>query len=323
MIEVVIPTRDSARWIGQNYEYYQSIGLEPLYIHDPRSVDETLEILQRHGARVIEFQRTGEWLEDGMVEYLSGKSGFDWILRIDDDEAPSVGLFNWALEHCVDSDVDVWEVSRRELHLENGQIVYTNAPTLFHTTSKPNYLNAQARLYNRNRVEFQRNMHSCGFGFSTRDWVPEAHYLVHFSAIVRSFPERIDKVRTYERIRPGSSWMFLWQYVPELMPDEFNRAAVLEAPEFDDLFKSLPQASTEETVELTLDELRAIKYSPIDADAIAAAILDNQDKQFFELTGRQRRRIGPVKRFYLRYRPALLSLVAIVVLLMVYLFWLQ
>jgi len=85
-LKVVIPTRDSARWIGTFLNAYRRLGVEPIYIVDTRSEDATLNILRDMLAVLIPFTPSGPFAEAGMVEFGSRQAGAEWVLRLDDDE---------------------------------------------------------------------------------------------------------------------------------------------------------------------------------------------------------------------------------------------
>ena len=86
---IMIPTRDSARWIAAMLHRYRALGEEPLFICDTRSVDDTRRLLDELGAEVHECTPSADFAEAGMIEFGSRASGASWILRLDDDEFPT------------------------------------------------------------------------------------------------------------------------------------------------------------------------------------------------------------------------------------------
>jgi Glycosyl transferase family 2 len=93
--KVLIPTRDSARWIGIFLDAYRKVGIEPFYVLDTRSADSTLDILWRKQADLIPFAPSADFAEAGMLEFGARHAGVDWLLRVDDDEFPSRALLRW------------------------------------------------------------------------------------------------------------------------------------------------------------------------------------------------------------------------------------
>src|ERR1700682_2434200 len=119
---LIIPTRDSARWIAQFLTAYRVLGIEPFYIYDTRSVDHTLDILREMQAEFTPIMTSGHFVEAGMIEFGSKVAGAEWILRLDDDEFPSKGLLQWAqTEAMARPNVHAWMVSRRELFRHDGE----------------------------------------------------------------------------------------------------------------------------------------------------------------------------------------------------------
>jgi hypothetical protein len=50
---IVVPTRDSAGWVGLFAAAYRRLGVAPLYLCDSRSADATRAVLERLGAEVV------------------------------------------------------------------------------------------------------------------------------------------------------------------------------------------------------------------------------------------------------------------------------
>ncbi|RAI41818.1 glycosyltransferase, partial [Rhodoplanes roseus] len=217
MLRVVIPTRDSARWIGLLLEAYRERGIEPLYILDTRSADATRDILTVMKADVISFTPAADYVEAGMIEFGSRAAQAEWVLRLDDDEFPSDALLDWVAGATTRSVRDGFYVSRRDLFRRDGRIVYNRRRSSFTSAARPRFLNPHARLYRPSRLGFHQALHASGivdetlFGFA-----PAAAFFVHVSALVTSPAERLEKVRRYEAIATGSTWRLADEYLPEL-----------------------------------------------------------------------------------------------------------
>ncbi len=87
--EVMIPTRNSERWILSFLKAYRDLDVEPLYIVDGRSDDATEALLRSANARVVTFEPMGDYVEAGMIEFGSSLAQTDWVLRMDGEEFPS------------------------------------------------------------------------------------------------------------------------------------------------------------------------------------------------------------------------------------------
>src|ERR1700742_907345 len=88
---VVIPTRDSAGWIGAVLEHYRARGIVPTLLLDTRTKDDTKAVAQRHGARVLDMP--GFVFTEGVVAMTREVVETQWALFIHDDEMPSDALF--------------------------------------------------------------------------------------------------------------------------------------------------------------------------------------------------------------------------------------
>jgi len=151
---VTIPTRDSARWIGQVLGAYRRMGVEPLYIVDARSRDGTFELLQEASADCIPFTPHGDIAEAGMIEFGAKAAGTEWVLRLDDDEFPSQKVLDWVAKVGTRSSRPFWGLSRRDVSLRDEGFVYSQWPARNVWTGDRFCLNAQLRLYRANSVRY-------------------------------------------------------------------------------------------------------------------------------------------------------------------------
>ena len=239
----MIPTRDSARWIGQFLDAYRELGVEPFYIFDMRSVDDTRRILEHRDAKVIEYRPRGNHVEAGMIEFGSKRAGTEWILRLDDDEFPSQALLQWIERHGVRSVNHGWGLSRRELFKVRlsgkDSIYFSRHRALYHSPYQPLSFNAQLRLYRVAHVKYTDQIHSAGLEVEFCGHAPNEAYFIHCDCIVRSRSERLEKINHYELIEPKSTWRFAKVYLPETWTLEELDAEQLAAEEFDRLLGSI------------------------------------------------------------------------------------
>ena len=260
--KIVIPTRDSARWTGQFLNAYRAVGIEPLYIVDSRSRDETETILREAGADIRFFEPHADFVESGMLAFASQMVSEDWIFRIDDDEFPSLDALRWAQEVGCRSNLTAWNFSRRELLSRDDEIVYCRLWSRFYTQSDPGYLNAQLRLYRHKEVEYCEEIHTPGFNLEENiGFAPQDAYFIHCDVLLRDMGERLDKLRRYERQRPGSSWKFAYNCLPELLFSNEHPTTPIGTHEFDGLLASLPKPEMALQAALTPDERRIVQYS--------------------------------------------------------------
>jgi hypothetical protein len=257
-MEVVIPTRNGARWLRQFLLAYRKLGIEPLYIVDSRSEDETERLLRSEGARGLVFDATADFVEGGTLEFVSQRVEQNWIMRIDDDEFPSCELIHWARKTGCEADVDCWGLSRRNLFNCDHPIKYSQIETQFHT--HPRIVDIQQRLYRHKRVIYERKLHQAGFSCARSGHAPPDAFLIHCDLLLRSVGQRVEKLRQYERMQEGSSWKYAYHYLPELFPKVDQRPTLLDTHEFDALLASLPRPQPTPT-QLTSKERNAIRHA--------------------------------------------------------------
>jgi hypothetical protein len=240
-LRVIIPTRDSARWIGAFLKAYRRSGIEPIYIVDTRSKDATFDILRDMSADLVPFTPTGDFVEAGMVEFGSRQAGAEWILRLDDDEFPSAALLRWVYSIGVKSLNQAWNISRRELFLHEGDIFYSRSPGCFRHPQAPEYLGPQGRFHRVDRVKYINRIHTVGFE-SPRYFplAPEDAFFVHCNCLLRTPVERWEKIRKYEEIEPLSTLRIADEYLPELYDVAHHDAKRDGLEEFAELFDALP-----------------------------------------------------------------------------------
>lgn len=254
-VRIVIPTRNSARWIGAFYAAYRKSGYEPLYVFDTRSNDDTAGVLRRAGAEVLEFTPQGDFVESGIAQYALEMAGTPWVMRLDDDEFPSVQFFKWLSSEFRSTSPAVL-ISRRELFFHHGEIAYSRATGRLGQPDRPDFVHAQPRLCRPALLEANYEVHTAGFHEPAfYDYAPPDAFFAHFSCLLRTPDERLEKIRTYERIKPGSSWYLLDEYLPELFDAAHHNPGRDDLTQFEPLLETLPLAEPSSDVALSEQEL--------------------------------------------------------------------
>lgn len=237
--DIVIPTLNGARWLGQLLDAYRKFGVEPLYAVDDRTDDGSLALLRARGARIVLVHQEGFHIENGTLAQISRLVDRDWILRIDDDEFPSRGLLEWAEKTRAPADVLSWCLPRLTLYQHEGRIKYSRVKTHYHGYPHSSLIDPQCRLYRHRDVAYVTDIHTCGFQMENVSFAPAAAFFLHFDVLLRNPGERLAKLRRYEKVKPRSSWKFAYHYLPDVFPAVQN-PAVFKARDFDDLIASLP-----------------------------------------------------------------------------------
>jgi hypothetical protein len=260
---VMIPTRDSAAWITIFLDQYKRAGIEPLYVVDARSRDNTLGLLREAGADFVEFSPSGDFVEAGMIEFGSKHAGTEWVLRMDDDELPSSALLNWVRDVGVNSLNQLWFISRRELFLNEGEFRFSRSLGRYSLPYRPDFLSPQGRLHHVDRVKYIRQVHTTGFAIpQCFSFAPEDAFFIHCNCLLRSPAERLAKIRNYEAIRPLSTWGVADEYLPEMFGPLVHNPSSDGLDEFADFLSRLPIFTDSAPLSLT-DAERDLMYREI------------------------------------------------------------
>ena len=245
---IIITTRDSSRWISELLEWYKKLSVAPIFIVDSRTVDNTREIISGYGYKYFDFTPKNDFPEAGMLRFGAEKSNSDWILRLDDDELPNRSLIDWVSKIGVGSRNQCWFINRRELLVSGGEIYYSRSYGKYPMPGYPYQLHPMARLYNRSRIGFSEELHTTGLKeLKLFDFSPSENFIIHLSCLVHPFSERVQKIRKYESIKPGSTWGLADEYLPEIFSPEFHNIACDGLEEFTEFLKSLKPISYEQS----------------------------------------------------------------------------
>lgn len=254
--QIVIPTRDSARWVAFFLKAYRNLGVEPLYLVDTRSVDNTPQILQSMQAR-IEFVTPPF---DRVESILSAVPQFveqDWAIRFDDDEMPSKALIEWLDGNISSFTKPVVALSRRDCLLMDNQLFYSRLDEYYFLDTDPCYLDPQWRAFKHREVIYNDTIHTAGFQLDEdHQLAPQEAYFIHLDWILRTYEERIAKLEDYEKQTKGAGRKFAHFYLPELHRPQDLRLAALETDEFDLLAQSVAIAGPKQTPKLASQQPR-------------------------------------------------------------------
>jgi len=233
---VVIPTRDSAGWIDALVSAYNGLDVRPLFVVDKRSTDDTLGVLRRIGADAIEVLPVDNCVED-IIWRLASLTDARWLLRMDDDELPARAMLDWVRVHLEIFTLPTVAFPRRwAMRAADGSLRYAEHRHLFYIESQPTLLDPQIRLYQPDKVNYLRRIHSPGFTADAGMHVaPTEAFICHFDWIARTFEERRAKLMRYEAALPGCAGGLLYFYLPELLPLADRCETRFETSEFDTL----------------------------------------------------------------------------------------
>jgi hypothetical protein len=234
---LIIPTRDSAGWIGIIIDFHLSHGLKPLIVIDARTIDSTREIVVSKGLDYLEFTPRGDYPEAGMLEFAAQNAKSDWLLRLDDDELPSRSLIEFSWGKGIKSKNQCWFIERRELYWEGERVVFSRSPGKYPLPDYPKYLHPMARLFHVDRVDYLEEVHTTGFKeLKLYGFAPPSAFIVHLNCLVHNFDFRLKKVLAYERIKPEMAWGLADEYLPEIFDADFHNSSHEGLETFDHVF---------------------------------------------------------------------------------------
>jgi hypothetical protein len=230
---IVVPTRDSARWIGTFHREYQRLGVEPVYLFDLRSRDRTGDILKELGAEAISITPKYDRVECMLAATLDIPT--EWVVRFDDDELPSMALIEWLNRNLETIVAPCVAISRRELLVYADQLCFSRMEPFYFHPQDPTFLGPQWRGFRPASVCFTETIHTAGFDVADFATVPQSTYFVHFDWLLRTVQQRRAKIQHYERQSAGGGWRFAQFYLPEMLLPESSRWTPMGTDEFDSL----------------------------------------------------------------------------------------
>ena len=242
LFQVIVPTKNSGRWIREFACAYRRVGLYPLYLLDSRTSDDTGTILRQEGMPVEVVTPHANRVE-AVMSLVPNFCRRPWALRFDDDELPSTRLISWLNAHLAHIERSAVALPRRPCLLgRDGELHYSRAEVLFWNEQQPDILDPQIRLFRPDRVSYTPDIHTPGFHPPNDTfYAPNHAYFLHFDWIVRSAEERIKKLRDYELHAPGAGFSFAGFYLPECFPPDRLKETNLETNEFHDVAAALLQ----------------------------------------------------------------------------------
>lgn len=218
-VELVIPTRDSERWIGSVLSFYKRSGLDPIFAIDARTRDATRDIIAHHKCRAFEVSGPAEAVEF-LLAPIAARVDCPWILRIDDDEIPTAALIDFVDTAAERDDVVTLGFGRAQLRynrcrgtLERSNFIAFGPDTDF---------DCQWRMFRPADVRFEAQVHSPGFAITSSQKAPAEAQLLHFDWVLRDEAERRAKLARYEALSPIRAQECRHFTVPEIVPESWH-----------------------------------------------------------------------------------------------------
>src|SRR6266404_7903804 len=101
-VSVIVPVRNEARNLPRCLESLAGVG--EIYVIDSQSTDDTVEIAQSRGTKVVQFHYAGGWPKKRQWAMDTLQFAYDWILLLDADEVLTPELVE-EIRHVVQNPV--------------------------------------------------------------------------------------------------------------------------------------------------------------------------------------------------------------------------
>jgi hypothetical protein len=236
-ITLVVPTFDSESWIRSVVDFYDGIGVRPLYAVDGRTGDRTREILAARSQNWITVAATAPRVE-AMLPGILRQVDTPWVLRLDDDELPAPELLQCCDQAVERHDAPVWGFPRLCLRWSPGRQALEYSTFL--TFGAHVDMDRQWRLFRPDCVTLRDEVHTPGFDSSLKARAPSDARILHFDWVLRTPSRRREKALSYES-QAGSS-EHPRQVLHEAIPEEWHLFEILEHPRSRDFARQIYQA---------------------------------------------------------------------------------
>jgi hypothetical protein len=228
---VAIPTINSAAYIDIILGYYAAIDLPATVFVDRTTTDHTLSICKSLAKHVIDIVNP-TWRIEYAIPNISQHLGTPWVLRLDDDELPSLPMLEFVAQVIRENTADVVGFPRYQCGVNRSGVM------LFHRMQDPFNDHRQWRLFRPHRVKYTSEIHTPGF-FRDGDVVsiaaPADAAMIHLDWVVYPFAYRAKKVERYDAEAPGMGSILRHHFLADEQPDFSAGFAPLELPGFADI----------------------------------------------------------------------------------------
>lgn len=235
-LSIIVPTMNAESFIDITLSYYRDIEVPVTVVVDAKSRDDT-QIIARSLATKVDVLENSSSVVEGMIERLSRLADSAWVLRLDDDELPSLGMLAYVANIIEQDQAHVVGFVRKQCAVSNAG---TLKASLLHSESD----HRQWRLYRPERMRYTEDVHTAGFEPVAQHSVAAAPaaFMIHLDWSLHDYQSRMAKVKRYDAhtAGKGSMWrhFYLYEDDPAHGPDQFG---TVDAPEFATVCKQIVQ----------------------------------------------------------------------------------
>jgi hypothetical protein len=194
-LSLCIATKDSAEYIEKLLQVGRSLADEVVVAVDASSEDSTERICREYADKVFRVESPG--YVERILPWLNEQCTGDWILRLDDDELPSVGLIEILPDLMNDREMTHYYLRRRTIIGENGTEWIAQRPWW------PDW---KLRLFRNipSIVRIPGRLHT-GYEIKGASRFLYKGSIYHYDFVYHGEQQRVEKVRHYQRISPEKS----------------------------------------------------------------------------------------------------------------------
>lgn len=241
-LTVAIPTINSARYLDVLLGFYRAHGIPVTVFVDERTTDDSFSVAASLGADTVWLSNARGSVVEALVEPISKRCPTPWMLRIDDDELPTMEMLAFVRRAIRSTESAVYGFPRYQCAVSRtGQLLRSR------TVSPEDCV--QWRLYQPQRMKFLAKIHSPGFTWEGEGiCAPVSASLIHLDWALHSREERCSKIERYDRYAPneGTRWRAFYLY--EEQPDG-GVFSELGLPEFQETGRQIAARFPELSVE--------------------------------------------------------------------------
>jgi glycosyltransferase involved in cell wall biosynthesis len=215
-LTIAIPTLNSGRYLDIILQFYRDNDFPLTVFVDDRSDDNTFAVARRFGATVVSISNPNYFV--GLVERMSNQSRTKWMLRIDDDELPTLAMMEFVRKTIAEARAVAYAFQRY-------QCAVSTSGRLLNSVEISPVEHRQWRLYQPAKMNYISRGHTPGFecdGSQKESYAPSETSMIHLDWAVHSYEQRKRKVERYDAQVPneGTGWRSYYLYEERAMTGE-------------------------------------------------------------------------------------------------------